>query len=592
MDHPSNAPPSNGWVSVGGCNNDPPPTISRWAKDEFVVLGAGVSEINGTYKQCGEYHDDAIPRYVKKAEYHGRNVEFIIHSTTSAPIRKWRISTLSIPSSLFTEDPAFYTKYIDFYAAEDTTLCLFEDPAAAAAASKLSRLSISSPADKETKITDLPEWAIREIIDYIPKTSRALLALALTTDPASWREIHWNKSAPKSILSWFKKGPTNKKMKRPSAVTKIILSPKNADEENMWEKIDFADVGFGLCFKLTDDDIAGMLACINAVQQLKSLYLTYCIKITGRALEPLRGSNILEQLDLSLHGNHHGDMFPLYADFLEQTEVIPILYSIIGRESHSLRHLNFPIRWPRSADSGYFDRFLETYNQTEYQQSIRCRNCSVNCRESLSLYREDERFLGLQNFTCYDCLNHYCYNCKDDEGQFYLTFCNMCVKLRCKDCQLMKSCRSCSLSINEEFDGAYFGRNNVSFMCKDCCEHRQCDLCEHFFCHHCQDEMEFCDGCNKRGCEDCMQLMYCEYGDCEERQCANCRNVDAGGERAVDSCTACSNTFCFKHRLEYCKEDWDNSCTECLRMIAPRLAHGYEIAAALERSQEEVRINM
>jgi hypothetical protein len=75
-----------------------------------------------------------------------------------------------------------------------------------AAASKLRMMSISSQTDhdREMNITDLPEWAIREIIDYIPKTSRALLALALTTDSASWREIHWNKSAPKSILSWFK----------------------------------------------------------------------------------------------------------------------------------------------------------------------------------------------------------------------------------------------------------------------------------------------------------------------------------------------------------------------------------------------------
>ncbi len=36
--------------------------------------------------------------------------------------------------------------------------------------------------DAVMSIYDLPEYAIREIIDYIPKTSRALLALALTTE--------------------------------------------------------------------------------------------------------------------------------------------------------------------------------------------------------------------------------------------------------------------------------------------------------------------------------------------------------------------------------------------------------------------------
>src|SRR6056300_632668 len=108
-------------------------------------------------------------------------------------------------------------------------------------------------ANDDTMITiyDLPEYAIREIIDYIPKTSRALLALALTTDSSLWRKIHWCKSSPKSILTWFKKKDTKKggssssseeKYKRPSAITKIILSAKNAEEENLWEEIDLSDI--------------------------------------------------------------------------------------------------------------------------------------------------------------------------------------------------------------------------------------------------------------------------------------------------------------------------------------------------------------
>jgi len=55
------------------------------------------------------------------------------------------------------------------------------------------------------KITDLPEWAIREIIDYILTQNISCLtlpALAMTTDSASWKEAHWNKSSPKSILTY------------------------------------------------------------------------------------------------------------------------------------------------------------------------------------------------------------------------------------------------------------------------------------------------------------------------------------------------------------------------------------------------------
>eukprot|EP00985_Skeletonema_marinoi_P000098 scaffold25_cov69-Skeletonema_marinoi.AAC.12 len=299
--------------------------------------------------------------------------------------------------------------------------------------------------DSEIKIIGLPEWAIREIIDYIPKTSRALLALALTTDSASWRDIHWNKSAPKPILSWFKKGPTSrKKSMRPSAITNIILSPKNEDEGNLWEEINFDVNEWLLCIELTDDDIAGMLACINAVQKLKRLYLTHCENITGRALEPLRGSTVLERLDLSLVGNHQHSWRECQ---LLETDVIPILDSILDRENHSLKHLQFPYIWRKELDSfdrnllgcereiqtGYFARFLQKYNETDYQQSIRCQNCNTNCRELLSICREDERkYFGTQHFTCYDCLSHYCYNCSDEDAQFYLNFCDLCDKFRCK----------------------------------------------------------------------------------------------------------------------------------------------------------------
>lgn len=282
--------------------------------------------------------------------------------------------------------------------------------------------------DEEIKITHLPEWAIREVIAYISKTQRALLALALTTDSASWREIHWHRSAPTSILSWFKKGSTRKKMKRPSAITRTILSPMTEDEKNIWEEINFDDNDSFLCACLTDNDVAGMLVCINAVKELKRLYLANCISITGRALEPLRGSNIIEAIDLSL-----GNNYPLHCEQLLPEDVIPILSAIIGSKNHSLRHLHFPRGWRKLFHVNfYFERFLEKYNQTKHQQNILCQNCRVDCYEALSLCRVDKNYLGIQHFTCYDCLSHYCYNCKDEDGHFYLPFCRFCEKFRCR----------------------------------------------------------------------------------------------------------------------------------------------------------------
>jgi hypothetical protein len=442
--------------------------------------------------------------------------------------------------------------------------------------------------EDEVKITDLPEWAIREIIDYIPKTSRALLALAMTTDSASWREVHWNKSSPKSILSWFKKGHTNTKMKKPSALTRIILSPKNDGEEDLWEEINFEDNCLFLCSELTDDDISGMLACINAVQQLKRLYLSNCINITGRALEPLRGSDVLKQIDLSLsenHGSSQTHFFPKSWFMILETEVIPILYSIIGRENHSLRHLQFPYTW-RDNRSGYFDRFLEKYKETEHQRSIRCLECNANCNESLSRSLEHEleaggrvKYRGIQHFTCYDCLNHYCYNCKRGEDPNlaypYLAFCVVCEKMRCKKCMDMIPCRSCVADFRET---GYYGFNSVSFICKDCKDpDRECRMCTGFFCKRgsCQSAIVWCNVCEKSGCEDCMEITTCEKEGCGKTQCVNCRGT---GDETIGPhpCSTCWNTLCFNHRLEDCRRDWNNSCHGCLRIVAPRLARGYD----------------
>ena len=459
---------------------------------------------------------------------------------------------------------------------------------AAGAAKRRKLLATASPAavvdDSEIKIIDLPEWAIKEIIDYIPKTSRALLALALTTDSASWREIHWNKSAPKSILSWFKKGPTSsKKMKRPSAITKLILSPKNEDEEDLWEEINFGDNEWLLCIELTDDDIAGILACINSVQKLKRLYLTNCENISGRALEPVRGSTVLERLDLSLAGEHY-DGRSNECHLLE-TDVIPILDSILDRENHSLKHLQFPYRWRtetfwnREVQTGYFARFLQKYNETENQQSIRCQKCNTNCREHLSICREDERkYFGTQGNTCYDCLSHYCYNCCDEEGQFYLTFCVSCEKFRCKYCMTMKPCRSCRQSaFTQELQPGYTERNDISFMCIDCEGSRNCRECGHDFCDNCSQEVRWCNDCDRTGCRTCMNMLRCEHVDCHARTCGSCRDNNIGGlERAVKTCRRCRRNLCFTHRLNACKLNWDASCRECVVMIAPKLTRGYE----------------
>ena len=98
---------------------------------------------------------------------------------------------------------------------------------------------------------------------------------------------------------------------------------------------------------------------IDAVNNIKKLRLTNCINITGVGLDPLWGSTIIEQIDLSLVGDHEEPTLteiwhpPIKMDYWCSREdvvvpfdppiscelVLPILDSIIERKGNLLKHL-------------------------------------------------------------------------------------------------------------------------------------------------------------------------------------------------------------------------------------------------------------
>ena len=86
----------------------------------------------------------------------------------------------------------------------------------------------------------------------------------------------------------------------PSELSKSIA---NASSQS-WECIDFKDIQDILGRRLTDDDVRWILIAIDAVNKTKSLKLTNCLGITGVGLYPLRGSIVLQWIDLSLVGDH------------------------------------------------------------------------------------------------------------------------------------------------------------------------------------------------------------------------------------------------------------------------------------------------
>ena len=74
--------------------------------------------------------------------------------------------------------------------------------------------------------------------------------------------------------------------------------------DQCWENLDFGKLEPELAMRLTDYDIQAVLWCIDAANKVKRLSLTHCVNITGTCLEPLRGSTVIEQIDMSLVGRH------------------------------------------------------------------------------------------------------------------------------------------------------------------------------------------------------------------------------------------------------------------------------------------------
>lgn len=100
------------------------------------------------------------------------------------------------------------------------------------------------------------------------------------------------------------------------------------ENDSRWESLDFGDIEKSLAAKLTDDIVHMVLNCIDAKTRLKTLKMAGCVNITGIGLEPLRGSAVLELLDLSLVGQSEKPL-DVSDPMLSEEVVIPILDSVI-----------------------------------------------------------------------------------------------------------------------------------------------------------------------------------------------------------------------------------------------------------------------
>jgi len=296
---------------------------------------------------------------------------------------------------------------------------------------------------------------------------------------------------------------------QPTQTSKAIISSID------WNTLDFGDIEKVLASKLSDEVIDKILRNIDAVNDLQILKLAGCVNIMGSGLDVLRGSVAIKQIDMSLVGNHEvPDIEP--APLLSEDIVLPILddINIIIRET-SLVQLELPKRW-RARRSIQLGHFLERYDRYLTNQSYRCSICCRGCVEEGDgdewVDLEEDECYGLQNFTCFGCLKHFCNrdDCRwlDEVGLVgrFTCWCRKCEKEYCKNCVTMNSCVIC----DDDF-------------CNECVDLRGCEQegCGEPICEGCSKE-NTCSYCNERRCESCSDSFQCGLDGCNKVICEDC----------------------------------------------------------------------
>lgn len=285
-------------------------------------------------------------------------------------------------------------------------------------------------------LTDLPDDLLTAVANFLPPTSVALFAVAISMSDSG----------------------------RPSTMSEaIVASCAGVSSKGPWDVMDFLDIDKCLRVRLTDDDLSGVLTCVNAVRNVKKLKLTHCIQVTGLGLDPIRRSVVLEQLDLSQIGQHELPYSTGPKGQICEETVLPILNSILDSNG-ALKHLQFPEKWLGGA-SGKFQTFLEKFDDFLSERKTCCLVCGEICLDDM-LHTTPGNHHGLQMRTCYGCVGTVCEDCEDE-----VDVCIQCKKVYCASCNPVMYCELCD---NQSCDACGLVNNYC-----DGCEIHYCDFCDH-----------------------------------------------------------------------------------------------------------------
>ena len=366
-----------------------------------------------------------------------------------------------------------------------------------------------------------------DIADFLPKTSRALLAVALTAPPASFRESGWKgqpNAVSRAIISSVKDGlytggqmpfetlldelceealgeigaaGPRRKLRPHGCDFRTLLQSqlkeyynyqgfnskqiaaciediplasfsneqiKDLNDQTKWQVLDFIDIPVSLASRLTDDDIGAVLICIDAEKKLERLSLTHCFNVVGTGLEPLRSSLCLEELDLRLHRRFETPM----AECGEELVLFREIELSEGAVCDIVRSVLCHLGGSQFKRLHYPFEWYDVCNQFN------------NCCE-LSHYYEDQlmRSRTMMEFlqehdaavlNKHTCCVYFGYDSKDD----------FCSSFAFDDDDIDVHCISC-----DEVTFAVCSHCD-EILCVQCADGSECEDCEKIYCEPCQ----------------------------------------------------------------------------------------------------------
>ena len=258
----------------------------------------------------------------------------------------------------------------------------------------------------------------------------------------------------------------------------------------IWEKIDLSG-------KTIDDfQLQAFLSHINAKNKTKWLSLAGCLNVDGRGLAPLRGSTVLENIDLRVRGSlplSKGTLgFRFGESGLREDYVANILFSMLPEEQDLGAWLSEgkQMQLRRVAIRPMqFEEYNPALNRERYNPALRC---------FFQYHDTSRRFLPPLDPR--NCTNN---------------FCDLCFVQTCKSEEI--SCPKCN-----------------KHYCFECAMPPMCMECPRVLCQWCSNVVE-CAGCKKKSCA--MHGYEC-CGGCDKVFCQEC------DESNLEHCMVCNEFYC------------------------------------------------